>query len=103
MTSVKHLLSRAGAAVFLVAVVRPATADGQPAKAKTAETPEQAVELLAAASKAGDLQAALGQIAQPFHDLMVWHVLEEEADDIRTAALDQKFGREKRTGFRMEV
>jgi hypothetical protein len=103
MKSVNQLLRRTGAAVFLIAFACSAVADHKPVKPKKAETPEQAVEYLAAASKAGDLQAALDQIAQPFHDLMLWHVLQEEADDILTAALDQKFGKEKRTGFRMEV
>ncbi|HKB35532.1 MAG TPA: hypothetical protein VKD72_03705, partial [Gemmataceae bacterium] len=103
MNLVKHLLGCAGSAVFLVTFALPAVGDDKPAKPKTAQTPEQAVELLAAASKAGDLQAALGQIAQQFRDLMLWYVLQEEADDILTAALDQKFGKEKRSGFRMEV
>ena len=103
MKSVNQLLRRTGAAIFLIAFASPAVGSDKPAKPKKAETPEQAVELLSAASKAGDLQAALDQIAQPFHDLMLWHVLQEEADDTLAAALDQKFGKEKRTGFRMEV
>jgi hypothetical protein len=104
MWSVKYLLGRVGTAVFLVAIAgSPAVADDKPTKPKRAETPEQAVELLAAASKAGDPEAALDQIAQPFHDLMRWHILNEEADDVLGAALDATFGKEQRKGFRMEV
>ena len=103
MKSVNQRVGRTGTAIFLIAFASPAVASDKPAKPKKAESPEQAVELVAAASKVGDLQAALDQIAQPFHDLMLWHVLCEEADDTLSAALDQKLGKEKRTGFRMEV
>jgi hypothetical protein len=70
---------------------------------KRATTPEQAIEFLAAASKTGDVQTALGQIAQPFHDVMLWFIVSEEADDILGAALDGRFGKQRRAGFRMEV
>jgi hypothetical protein len=58
---------------------------------------------LEAASKAGDLQGALHRAAQPFHDLMLSFILAEEADDVLRAALNEKFGLERRKGFRMEV
>jgi hypothetical protein len=86
-------------------VVAPAHLGGeaaQPSK-KLAGKPEQAVKFLVAASKAGDLPAALKQIAQPFRGCMQVFVLEEEIDDLLRAALDAKFGKEQRKGFRMEV
>jgi hypothetical protein len=70
---------------------------------KKAATPEQAVEFLASASKAGDVQAALGQMAQPFHDIMLWFVLNEDAEDTLRAALERRFGKQRTEGFRMEV
>jgi hypothetical protein len=99
----KDLLGGPGAFIFLVGFTLPTLSDGKPAEPKNAATPEQAVEFLAAASKAGDVHAALHQIGQPFHDLMLWYILQEETDDILRTALDQKFGKEKRKGFRMEV
>src|SRR5262249_26462912 len=102
-----HTLSQArrciGAVCLAMALAAPGFADEKPAGPKKAATPEQAVEFLAAASKAGDVEAALGQIAQPFHDVMRWFILLEEADDIVNVALDAKFGKDQRKGFRMEV
>jgi hypothetical protein len=103
MCSVKRLLGGLVVAVVLLAFSRPASADDKPAKSKKAETPEQAIEFLAAASKAGDLAAALDQIAPPFHDIMRLFILHEEAYEVLTAALDQKFGKEPRKGFGMGV
>jgi hypothetical protein len=80
-----------------------ARADDKPAAPKKAATPEQAVEFLAAASNAGDVEGALNQIAQPFQDLIRFAILQEEADDILKAALDAKFGTERRDGFRPEA
>lgn len=103
MSRCKGLLGCIVTVCWLVAFPCAALGDNNPAKARKAATPEQAVELLAAASKAGDLKVALELIAQPFHDVMLLIILEEEADDILRATLDQKFGKERRRGFRMEV
>jgi hypothetical protein len=107
MWSLKYLLGCAGTAFVLVALAHPAIADDKPAKPRKAETPEQAIEFLAAASKAGGLEAALNQIAHPFHDVMLWYILSEEADDVLRTSLDQKFGKEERkgssTGVKMDL
>jgi hypothetical protein len=87
------------AAIFSIAIASPVLAEDKPAKSKKAETPEQAIEFLAEASKAGDAAAALGQIAEPFHDIMLYYILAEKAENDVRAALDEKFGKEKRRGF----
>lgn len=97
MCSVKYFLGGIGMTLLVVAFTAPAA--DKPVKPKKAETPEQAIELLAAASRAKDLEAALDQIAQPFHDIMRWYILSEDAD-VLLDALDQKFGKEPRKGFR---
>lgn len=95
----KYLLAWTCGVFSLIASPEPVRAGGT----KGASSPEQAVEFLSAASRSGDLPACLELIAPPFHDLMRMFILEEEADDILGAALDEKFGKERRGGFRMEV
>jgi len=99
----KSLLAGTCAVLSLIASTQPVRArEGRAGRTKPS-SPEQAVEFLVAASRAGDLPACLDQIAPPFHDLMLMFILEEEADDILQAALDEKFGKKQQVGFRMEV
>lgn len=102
MRRVWHRSGYVNVGLCLLAFTCPLGAD-EPAGPKAASTPEQAVELLEAASKAGDLAGALHQIAQPFQDVMLSMILMEEADDVLNAALDEAFGKEPPAGFRMEV
>lgn len=89
--------------VFAAVLLRPGFAQEPASKPSNESTPEASVRALAKASKAGDLDRALEQIAVPFRELMRLFILEEEADDILRAALDKKFGKQRRVGFRMEV
>jgi hypothetical protein len=88
--------------LLLLALLLPGYAvhgGGKEGTAKQAKTPEEAVKYFLAAAKAGDLHAALEQIAQPYHDVMKFALLQEEADDLLRDALDKKFGKKAKVGF----
>ncbi len=63
-----------------------------PIKAKEASSPEEAVQFLAKASQAGDLDGYLAQTAEPTRSELVWTLKVALAQEHLDAALDKKFG-----------
>lgn len=102
-TAARPRTAAIGCPVVLCLMLGATTACQRELTPDVAQTPEQAVELLAEACRAGDPERALKHIAQPFRDVMMFYILGDEADDILYSALDTAFGPEPRPGFRTEV
>lgn len=78
-------------AVLLVAAL---ASSGQAQKSKGAATPEEAVQNLVTAARAGDVDAVLNQMTAPAREMLKVFQGQEDVRKAFAAALDQKFGKD---------